>query len=613
MGFFWVTRERIRYWMVMKIICSQLGSQMRICQLLGLLGVAILVGCDEATPPPSPPPASNAQVAAPAQTATSDKASPAATEKPAMPDRDSAIVMEEPKDKDNAELAALAQNTQSQSNVAPPSTPKATVTPNSRKEFWITSNELPRNVWDVMYLGNSKIGSMHTEVLQAEGGDGSQLKLTLESLLRVTRGGQSTTQRIAVTSREKTDGELLELIATIYEGTNKTEVTGVRVTDNLIVQITQPNGQSSRITIPWKREYRGPFALEQELLQQPLTEGETREIPYLCVPLFRLANLVLKGGGKQKVAMLDGSTQELQEVMISIVLDKNPVMETVAWVNEKGESLKSAALGLQVLTYRSTQSAAESVDTAAQADLLKVTSVPLPAGTPNLHLAQSLTYNIRCSKDPLKLFPSRTNQTVRSAVALECDITVYTVTPDSTLPETLQKQEPPTDADLNPSPMIESNDPLILEMAHHVLPEEKDPWKISLALERYVHDKIERKDFSRSFATAAEVAKIPRGDCTEHGVLLAALLRARKIPARIASGLVYVDSAEGPMMGYHMWTEAYVGDRWIPLDAVLGKGGIGPGHIKVMDTSLADQNPYVALLPVLQVLGDLKITSVKAP
>jgi transglutaminase-like putative cysteine protease len=92
--------------------------------------------------------------------------------------------------------------------------------------------------------------------------------------------------------------------------------------------------------------------------------------------------------------------------------------------------------------------------------------------------------------------------------------------------------------------------------------------------------------------------------------LLAALLRAKKIPARIASGLVYVETADGPMMGYHMWNEAYIGERWIPLDAVLGQGGIGAGHLKILESSLPDQNPYVALLPVLQVLGELKISSV---
>lgn len=595
----------------MKTISLWLCSCSRICTLLGVVFTASMVGCENATSPTAPPQASPQQTVEPKKNSAADNTAAVPNQSPSKEQRDSTIVPQGTDDKDEAELATAAQSNQSPPAVTPPA-PTTNVATNPRKNSWITSAELPRDVWDVMYLGNAKIGSMHTEVRPVEGSNEDQLKLTLESLLRVNRGGQSTTQRIAITSREKPDGELLDFVATIYEGDKVTEVTGTRLLDDLIIQVNQPSGQSTRSSIPWKREYRGPFAVEQELRQQPLAMGETREIHYLSIPLFRLATLILKGGGKQKVVLLDGSTQELQEVTITITLDQKPVMETVAWIDERGETQKSAALGLQVVTYRSTQSAAESVNTVAQADLLKVTSVPLPAGTPNLHLARSLTYNIRCSKDPLKLFPSRTNQIVRSAVALECDVSVYSITPESVLPEGLVQQVPPTDEDLNPSPMIESTDPLILDMAYQVMPEEKDPWKIALALERYVHDKIERKDFSRAFATAAEVAKTPRGDCTEHGVLLAALLRARKIPARVASGLVYVDTPQGPTMGYHLWNEAYIGNRWIPLDAVMGKGGIGPGHIKVMDTSLPDQNPYVALLPVLQVLGDLKITSVKA-
>ena len=610
--------------MVIQSISMRLCSRSSICAMLCAVSVAALAGCENATSTPVP-----AQSSAPTQSsalksgAAQDDSAPPALSRSTSQERDSAVSPGGGRAKEETDIAALAQNPNavaagdmksalSAANSQPPR-PKM-----PRKVNWVALSDLPRDTWDVMYLGNSKVGNMHTLIQATPGandGSGSnqgQLKLTLESLLRVNRGGQSTTQRITISSREKLDGEMLDFIATIYEGDSKSEVTGTRLLDDLIIQVTQPNGQSSRSSIPWKREYRGPFALEQELQQQPLSEGEVREIPYLSIPLFRLAKLVLKGGGKQKVAMLDGTIRELQEVAVTIMLEQNAVMESVAWVDDQGETLKSAALGLQVVTYRSTQTAAEAVATAAQADLLQVTSVPLPPGTPNLHLAQTLTYNIRASKDPLKLFPARTNQTVRSAVALECDITVYSVTPDSMLPEALVQQAPPTDADRNPSPMIQSDDPLILEMAHQVLPEEKDAWKLAVALERFVHDRIERKDFSRSFATAAEVAKNPRGDCTEHGVLLTALLRARQIPARIASGLVYVDSAQGPTMGYHMWTEAYIGNRWIPLDAVMGKGGIGPGHIKVLDTPLADQNPYVALLPVLQVLGDLKITSVKA-
>ena len=571
--------------------------------------ILLLAGCEKATSTATSE-KSIQSPGTPQAPSTAPQKEPGEAPSPRLPD--STITPSDPAPDKETDLTGLTNGAQ-QPPAATPATPAGAATLKStRRTTWISKSELPRDLWDVMYLGNSKIGNMHTEANPIESGAGDQLKLTLDSLLRVNRGGQSTTQRISVICRETYEGELLDFIATIYEGDSKTEVTGNRLLDDLVIQATQANGQTSRANIPWKRDYRGPFALEQELRQQPIVAGESREIPYLSIPLFRLAKLQIKGSGLQKVAMLDGTTRELQEVAITVYLDNKPVMETMAWVDENGETLKSAALGLQVVTYRAARSLAEGVNTAAQADLLKVTSVPLPAGTPNLHLAKSLTYNIKCSKDPLKFFPNRTNQTVRSAVALECDITVFSVLPGSLLPESLVKQDPPTDADRDPSPMIQSADPLIVELAHQCAPEETDPWRLAVALERFVHDKIERKDFSRAFATAAEVAKTPRGDCTEHGVLLAALLRARKIPARIASGLVYVDTPQGPSMGYHLWNEAYIGDRWIPLDAVLGNGGIGPGHIKVLDTSLSDQNPYVALLPVLQVLGDLKITSVTA-
>ena len=97
------------------------------------------------------------------------------------------------------------------------------------------------------------------------------------------------------------------------------------------------------------------------------------------------------------------------------------------------------------------------------------------------------------------------------------------------------------------------------------------------------------KNFSQAFATAAEVARSLEGDCTEHAVLLAALCRARKIPARVAFGLVYYPPQKG--FAYHMWNEVWIADRWVPLDATLGLGGIGADHIKLGDSNLSRQQP----------------------
>jgi transglutaminase-like putative cysteine protease len=85
------------------------------------------------------------------------------------------------------------------------------------------------------------------------------------------------------------------------------------------------------------------------------------------------------------------------------------------------------------------------------------------------------------------------------------------------------------------------------------------------------------------YASAAEVLESRQGDCSEFAVLTAALCRAVGIPARVVVGIAYVqDFAGHEGFGGHAWTQAYVGDRWIGLDAAFkgsGRGGHDAGHI----------------------------------
>jgi hypothetical protein len=146
-------------------------------------------------------------------------------------------------------------------------------------------------------------------------------------------------------------------------------------------------------------------------------------------------------------------------------------------------------------------------------------------------------------------------------------------------------------------------------MASAVAPRESDDWRLAQALEAHVHQIIEAKNFSQAFASAAEVAETLEGDCTEHAVLLAALCRARNIPARVAIGLVYYPAQQG--FAYHMWNEVWIKDRWIPLDATLGLGGIGAGHLKLAESSLHGATAYSAFFPVFRVIGRLTIEVVE--
>lgn len=143
---------------------------------------------------------------------------------------------------------------------------------------------------------------------------------------------------------------------------------------------------------------------------------------------------------------------------------------------------------------------------------------------------------------------------------------------------------------------------------------EGDPLDRARAMRSFVHRYVEYKDLGVGFATASEVSETQQGDCSEHGVLLAAMLRADGIPSRVVSGLVYVDQfmTTEQSFGYHMWTQGLFevdGEmRWIDLDATLPGGcAFDAAHIGITTSSLADDDVINSMVPLATVLGNLEI------
>jgi hypothetical protein len=76
-------------------------------------------------------------------------------------------------------------------------------------------------------------------------------------------------------------------------------------------------------------------------------------------------------------------------------------------------------------------------------------------------------------------------------------------------------------------------------------------------------------DLGVALAPASEVVRNRRGTCVAYAVLLAALERAAGLPSRVAMGFAYADG----IWGGHAWSEAYIDNRWIALDAALFSPG----------------------------------------
>lgn len=99
---------------------------------------------------------------------------------------------------------------------------------------------------------------------------------------------------------------------------------------------------------------------------------------------------------------------------------------------------------------------------------------------------------------------------------------------------------------------------------------------------------IARKSLAIGIITASSVAARREGDCTEHAVLAAALLRCHGHPARLAVGMLVAYGEGRWFAGGHMWTEHY--DRgWRVADATRPERHAEVAHLR--QAVVTDEGP----------------------
>jgi len=273
--------------------------------------------------------------------------------------------------------------------------------------------------------------------------------------------------------------------------------------------------------------------------------------------------------------------------------------------------------------------------------------VPLEKPIKNVNDARRLkiAVSVKGAKGPKKLeLPTAGYQQVK---LVKDDATKLLVTID------LQDPVKATDAELantefmSPSAMVDNEDEVVIELSHKIdasltrkgftvpahgepLDERMQP-EVAYQLRDLVHNHIGDKHLSTAYASASETARTGSGDCTEHAVLLAALLKARGIPARVCHGLVYVEQggsaisgqAEVDAMGnvveaggatsmtgqfgWHMWSQAMINGHWHDLDATLHIP-YSVGHVLVGTSSMADKEAHNNHMQMAALIGNLAMT-----
>ncbi|WP_168218761.1 transglutaminase domain-containing protein [Limnoglobus roseus] len=501
----------------------------------------------------------------------------------------------------------------------PISNPKPVDDPKPEPKGDPAKGKLLLETWDAAYLKGYKVGYFHTLVREREANGKTYLYATREHRMTLKRFGQMTEQSTEDATLETPEGQVLTTRMELALGPQQKLILTGRITDGILK--TQAEGVVSKAEeVAWPDGALG-IAKEATLYKDKkpkagdtfdylMYEGRLNRVMKVTVDVKALETIALVHGQKPTPMLrLTTTLHPLKDKDGKVVFRVPPA---TVWVDaETFEPMRTdqdmPSLGGRLIIVRTTKEAALKTPTTVP-DLFDVQSIRLDKDVPNIHEKAGVVYRIRTEEEPEPetMIPQDARQTVKNfdPKTKVFDLHVTAVREPRPMPAGAAK--PAGEEYLGSSFFVDWQDANVKRHAAAAvagLPAGASEWQKAKAIERWVHNNMKAVEFSQAMATAGQVAKTLSGDCTEYAMLSAAMCRANGIPSRTALGLVYAPAQGGkPFLAYHMWFEVYVAGDWVALDATLGKGSVGPGHIKITDAHWHGERTFAPLLPVLRVL-----------
>lgn len=484
---------------------------------------------------------------------------------------------------------------------------------------WISADQLPREIWEVQYIGNNPIGYMHRKVSVSES---SEFEIEAESRTTVSLKGEPLVQRLKINTTETDTGALRRIEGSIEIGDNKQTFEGnVNSIDGKMTLKGVNNGQATPVlTIGWNPDYRGPFAVDQSMLRRPLEPKETRKLKYFDPILGKVVEGKLKAADDffKTPTMFVGSRDLLEVSNISTV--GNETMQALLWVDEKGEGYKSIMQSADIRSFRTEPIVAQILSSVFDLRAISSKTIKLSGAVDRLMSNRtnivSQTFRIKNSNnDPFKLFSDRTNQRKKSQNARTVDITVFRVGLNPNEMGGVELKKDNDDSSQVDTDFIPSKSPIIQEFARALVASQSklDEGNVSLfekvkVCREELFKRIELKEFDNQIGSVVETTKSKQADCVEHALLFASVCRAMGIPTRIALGMIFNRNKEEPEMKFHAWIEFHDGERWVPSDSSDQQFPTSIDRIKVLESNFTDPNPYLDILKVFQSMTELEIS-----
>ena len=458
-----------------------------------------------------------------------------------------------------------------------------------------------RDEWHLLSIEGQPAGYIHVSARPLpEGGT----KTVLEEKLVLGRAGTKVEIRTRTAVEEDSAGkfaafeseqELSRSVARAYGRVDAGEVA---------IEQSAGGGASKSFRIPLDPEAVGPQRADREMRRALGKPGDSSEATLFFPEVLKF--------GKQKAVLGPTETVEVRGAKkalrrVTVTQDILPGVAVEQWFDDAFELQRStmSAFGLRFVTYRATAEEVLRERFSSPPEIFLSTSAPARGKSPSG--ASEALYRLAAKGERFPagpdshLFRGTGQELVREDGPKARVVRVKRIPPPRGVPYPLPAR-PELAEHLRPNAYIQSDDPEIARVAKEVAGGEKDAWEAARKLERWVRDNVREKNLATAFASAREVLRAKEGDCTEHAVLLAALLRAAGLPSRVVGGLVY----QGRAFVGHMWTEVHLGS-WIPLDATLGPGPPDADRLAFVASTLHAQTAADFFIGLVPLIGSLEI------
>ncbi len=442
--------------------------------------------------------------------------------------------------------------------------------------------------WFVIQMSGKKAGHSHMtmERVPRPGEDVIVSKTFMH--IEIRRGDMTLGMTMDKTSEETLDGQPLSFSEVTRMGNQPIRMEGVIREGKLTVKMQQFGTRETTKTYTYPKGALmswGAFRASAEQGLDPGTEYALR----LFEPsssLTRAVEATTRIGEKKMLDLFGRKVEAVKSTQTTTMrglFGQETTIESVSYVTESGEPvlIEMSILDIPFRMLASTKAVALSPN--EPTELMARTFVR--PDQPVRDDVTAVTYLLKTNNQGSKLpqFPetaiqkvvdaSKNGRTVKLAVGTTAELSKSGS--KTKLPPDQRKRC------LEATVMMDHKDDVVARLAREAGGDEKDPMKLAHRLAAWVGRYVRTKDLSVGFASASEVARSREGDCSEHGVLLAALGRAHGIPSRVVTGLVYADQFAGgrDIFAGHLWTQFFIDGQWIDFDATRPGEPVGPTHI----------------------------------